>query len=1155
MRLDQIPGSFFGPATLVELLRHRAEHQTHETAYIFLVDGESEELPLTYGELDRQARAIGAWLKMLGLAGERALLLYPAGLEFVAAFYGCLYAGVVAVPAYPPRANRSLSRIQAIVADAGAKVALTTETVLDRVRPVLEQSPDLQTLTWLATDQVPPQIEDDWIFPAGVNGSTLAFLQYTSGSTGTPKGVMLSHANLLHNSALISYAYELTRSGSGIFWLPSYHDMGLIGGITQPLYVCRPNVLMSPMSFLQKPLRWLQAISKYRGTTSGGPNFAYELCVRKISPEQRAGLDLSSWNVAFNGAEPIRAQTLDEFVEAFGPCGFRREAFYPCYGLAEATLIVSGGYKLHPPVLRSVDSKSLEAGLAVEVSGADEGARTLVSCGHNLPDQRIAIVDPETLVVCPDGKVGEIWVAGPSVAQGYWKRPDESERTFRAVIPATGEGPFLRTGDLGFIDGRELFVTGRLKDLIIVRGLNHYPQDIELTVEKSHTALRLDAGAAFMVETEGQEKLVVVQEIERRQTGDVMGVLDAIRRQVAQEHELLVEAVVLIKAGTVPKTSSGKIQRHACRDAFLQGTLEVVADWYETGDSQRPLPVSRPAASARSQPAKKAAAAPPDIAETPAAAEPVSQPALNGHGVIRVAKQETTTETVLRIARELLKERAANLTMASTLAELGVDSLGRLEFVYALEEHFGARFPEEVAAGVDSIENLVAAVDAYLVPQSGLHAPLPAAIDIPADHYRFDRFEEYLQLRESLQMLDATGLPNPFFKAHEGLTNDTTVIGGRELINFSSFNYIGMSGDPEVAEAAKQAIDRYGTSVSASRLVSGEKVLHRELERALAEMVGVEDALILSAGHGTNETTIGHLFGAGDLLLHDALAHNSIVQGCKLSGAKYRAFQHNDWLVLDRLLTDLRPQYRRVLVAIEGTYSMDGDIPDLPKFIEVKKRHKVFLYVDEAHSIGVLGARGRGIGEHFDVNPSDVDLWMGTLSKALGSCGGYIAGNKAVIEYLKYTAPGFVFATGISPANTAAALAAIRLLEQDRGRLETLRQRSELFLRLAKERGLNTGHSHGTPIIPVILGSSVLSLQMSAAMGRRGVNVQPILYPAVEERAARLRFFITSQHTEAQIRHTVDAVAEELHRVQSGESEVGRDDGGATSVFEAAVRR
>jgi len=1157
VRLDQIPGSFFGPATLVELLRHRAEHQTHETAYTFLVDGEAEELHLTYAELDRQARAIAAWLKMLGLEGERALLLYPAGLDFVAAFYGCLYAGVVAVPAYPPRANRSLSRIQAIASDADAKVALTTEMVLDRVRPVLEQTPDLQALTWLATDQVPPQIEEDWTFPTSVEGSTLAFLQYTSGSTGTPKGVMLSHANLLHNCALIAHAYEITRSGSGIFWLPSYHDMGLIGGILQPLYVCRPNVLMSPMSFLQKPLRWLQAISKYRGTTSGGPNFAYELCVRKISPEQRAGLDLSSWNVAFNGAEPIRAETLDEFVEAFGPHGFRREAFYPCYGLAEATLIVSGGYKADPPVLRSVDSKALETGLAIEVSGADEGARTLVSCGQNLPDQQIAIVDPETLAVCPNGKVGEIWVAGPSVAQGYWKRPDETERMFRAFIPATGEGPFLRTGDLGFVEEGELFVTGRLKDLIIVRGLNHYPQDIELTVEKSHPALRLDAGAAFMVETDGQQKLVVVQEIERRQTGDLMGVFDAIRRQVAQEHELIVGAIVLIKAGTVPKTSSGKIQRHACRDAFLQGTLEVVADCYDTGDERGLVPVSRTAATARSA-VKKPAAAPlettPDRGETLAPAEPASQPTLNGHGVIRVAKQETTTETVLRIAREVLKERAANLTMSSTLAELGVDSLGRLEFIYALEEHFGARFPEEVAAGVDSIDNLVAAVEAYLVPQTGLHHPLPAAIDIPADHYRFDRFQEYLQLRESLQLLDATGLPNPFFKAHEGLTNDTTIIGGRELINFSSFNYIGMSGDPEVAEAAKRAIDRYGTSVSASRLVSGEKVLHRELERALAEMVGAEDALILSAGHGTNETTIGHLFGPGDLLLHDALAHNSIVQGCKLSGAKYRAFQHNDWLVLDRLLTDLRPQYRRVLVAIEGTYSMDGDIPDLPKFIEVRKRHKVFLYVDEAHSIGVLGARGRGIGEHFDVNPSDVDLWMGTLSKALGSCGGYIAGNRAVIEYLKYTAPGFVFATGISPANTAAALAAIRVLEQDRGRLEALRQRSELFLRLAKKCGLNTGHSHGTPIIPVILGSSIHSLQMSAALARRGINVQPILYPAVEERAARLRFFITSLHTEDQIRYTVDTVAEELHRVQSGEGELGRD-GTPASIFEPVARR
>jgi acyl-CoA synthetase (AMP-forming)/AMP-acid ligase II len=414
-----------GPATLVELLRQRAECQADDRAYTFLVDGESEEVHLTYRELDRQARAIGAWLQSQDLKGQRALLLYPPGLDFIAAFFGCQYAEVVAVPAYPPRMNRAPSRIQAIAADAGATVALTTEAVLERIGPLIDQTSDLKRLRWLSTDRIDQEYERQWQRPQ-ITGDTLAFLQYTSGSTGTPKGVVLSHSNLLHNSALIAYAFEHTRSASGVFWLPSYHDMGLVGGILQPLYLGRPNILMSPAAFLQKPVRWLQAISRYRATTSGGPNFAFDICARKITRDQRATLDLSSWTVAFTGGEPVRAEILSHFAETFAPCGFRPEAFYPCYGLAEATLLVSGGYKTAPSVVRWFDRKSLEADHVVPIA-ADEGdARALVGCGQTMPDQQIVIADPNGLTRLPAGQVGEVWVSGPSVAQGYWQRADET---------------------------------------------------------------------------------------------------------------------------------------------------------------------------------------------------------------------------------------------------------------------------------------------------------------------------------------------------------------------------------------------------------------------------------------------------------------------------------------------------------------------------------------------------------------------------------------------------------------------------------------------------------------------------------------------------------------------------------------------------------
>jgi 8-amino-7-oxononanoate synthase/acyl carrier protein len=494
------------------------------------------------------------------------------------------------------------------------------------------------------------------------------------------------------------------------------------------------------------------------------------------------------------------------------------------------------------------------------------------------------------------------------------------------------------------------------------------------------------------------------------------------------------------------------------------------------------------------------------------------------------APSPSKAEQVLEEVRRVARERAKGLTLDSSIVDMGLDSLERMEIMAALEERFGGRLPEEVMSQLETCREVLSAVEMYL--GNGRAAPSSVhAAEVPIENYRFDKYPEYVKLRANLDLVEESGVGNPFFNVHEQLAADTTVVDGRELINFSGFNYISMSGDPVVAQAAKDAIDRYGTSVSASRLVSGEKVLHVELERAIADFVGAEASIVYVGGHATNETTVGHLFGPGDLILHDALAHNSIIQGSILSGARRRPFPHNDWRAVDRLLTELRGDYRRVLVAIEGVYSMDGDIPDLPRFIETKKRHKAFLMVDEAHSIGVLGPHGRGIGEFFDVNPADVDLWMGTLSKAFGSCGGYIAGCRAVVEYLKYTAPGFVFSVGIAPSNAAAALAAIRLLEDEPDRVKRLRDRSRLFLALAKKRGMNTGASKDSPVVPIILGNSIHCLQVSRAMAQRGVNVQPILHPAVEERAARLRFFITASHTEDQIRYAVDALTEELVKV------------------------
>ncbi|KST62477.1 fatty acyl-AMP ligase [Mastigocoleus testarum] len=584
-------------STLVDLLHVRAQNQPNRIAYTFLDYGELEpNKHFTYHQLEVHARAIAVCLQSLVESGERALLLYPPGLEFIAAFFGCLYGGVVATPAYPPRRNQKMSRLESIVASSQAKVALTTTSELGKIKERLSENSQLSKLHWIATDSIDNEFAQKWQRPQ-VNSDTLAFLQYTSGSTGIPKGVMVSHGNLLHNSNIIHQSFGHKPTSQGVIWLPMYHDMGLIGGVLQPLYGGFPVALMSPVDFLQKPMRWLEAISCHKATTSGGPNFAYDLCVRKFKPEQFSNLDLSSWEVAFTGAEPVRAQTLENFAATFAPYGFREEAFFPCYGMAETTLMVSGGLKSDPPTTLEVEATALEQNRVVVANDKSENVRTLVSCGGSWSDQKIAIVDPESLTECKTGQIGEIWVCGSSVAGGYWDLSEQTEETFHAYLRHVKNedtkneeqesqvtlGPFLRTGDLGFLHGDELFVTGRLKDMIIIRGQNYYPNDIELTVEKSHPALRPNCGAAFAVEMKGKEQLAIVQEVERSYLRklDVNEVVTSIRRAVAAEYGLQIYAAVLVKTGSIPKTSSGKIQRYACRAGFLNGSLNVVKDWSE----------------------------------------------------------------------------------------------------------------------------------------------------------------------------------------------------------------------------------------------------------------------------------------------------------------------------------------------------------------------------------------------------------------------------------------------------------------------------------------------------------------------------------------------------------------------------------------------
>ncbi|MDJ0509934.1 MAG: AMP-binding protein [Crocosphaera sp.] len=647
--------------TLVDLLQHRSLAQPDNKTYTFLHEGETEAGNLTYATLEQQAKAIASHLQSLNAAGERVLLLYPPGLDFMAGFFGCLSAGAIAIPAYPPRPDQSLSRLEAIATDAQAKFILTISPLVPYLQGRFASSATLEELKILNSNQIIETEARDWEDPS-IDGNTIAFLQYTSGSTGKPKGVIITHQNLLHNLEM-GYKYaDITHETKTVSWLPFGHNTGLVVGVLQPLYSDHPVILMSPLDFLQKPSRWLTAISKYKATQSLAPNFAYDLTAFYTTPEERENLDLSCWEFAVSGAEPIRAETLERFAKTFAPCGFRRQALSAGYGMAESVVGISLGNKNKPPLILNLDRSELQQNRVVVTDNEGENSQKLVGCGEMGREQTIIIVNPDTLSQCNTNEIGEIWVSSPSVAQGYWNRPDATEEAFKGYLKDTQEGPFLRTGDLGFLWENELFVTGRLKDLIIIRGTNHYPQDIELTAERSHRGLRPSCGAAFSVELDSEEKLVIVQEVHEAALESLAQeqVFSAIRQAVSQQHQLQVYAIVLLKPGTIPKTSSNKIQRHACKIGFLENSLEAIASNIQEEVKIREKQVALDHNTLLTTPPEK--------------------------------RQELLQGYLQSLIARVLKADVADINWENPLTSMGLDSLTVVELSDLLQENLGASF-------------------------------------------------------------------------------------------------------------------------------------------------------------------------------------------------------------------------------------------------------------------------------------------------------------------------------------------------------------------------------------------------------------------------------------------------------------------------------
>ena len=691
-------------STLVDLLRWRAAHEPEKPAYVYLKDGTTLECQLNYATLDHQVRSLASRLQQCAQPGDRALLAYSEGLDVVIALWACLYAGVIAVPVPPPdplRARQSLPRLKSILHDAGTDLLLASSNIIAALRPLSAELGMPADARWIDSALLSPEWADQWITPPQ-NAEAVAYLQYTSGSTSDPKGVMVTHGNLMHHCAIVCRAAGLDQESRSLTWLPYFHDYGLAHGLIIPLFAGIPSYLMSPLAFLRRPVKWLEGISHHRITHSGGPNFAYDHCVRRTSEAQRASLDLRAWMVASCGAEPIRASTVNDFVKAFEPAGFKPDAFAPAYGMAEFTLVASLKDRSQHPVIARLQSHALEQGIVAAAETHDTVVRSIVGCGVPAGDTRVAIVDPQTKRRCPPDGIGEIWLAGESRAGGYWNRPEESDRTFRAELADPGEGPFLRTGDLGFVENGQVFVTGRLKDLLIVRGRNYYPQDIELTVEQAHPALRQNGGAAFSIEGPMEEQLVVVQEVSRKSGHfNCEEIASAIRHAVADHHDLHVFDVVLIKPGSLLKTSSGKVQRGACRSAYLSDALAVVGR-----SRMEPLSLE-------------------PIAESPTRDQLLAMPAGDRSRVLADHFQRVIAKSVGRAPITLALDQPLNA--------LGLDSLRAVSLKNQLEDALGFAVPLSTLLQGATVIALVNQILASLSEQGANERAVPPIVPVPRD--------------------------------------------------------------------------------------------------------------------------------------------------------------------------------------------------------------------------------------------------------------------------------------------------------------------------------------------------------------------------------------------------------------------------------------
>lgn len=1106
--------------TMLEAVCWHAGHNPDKIALKFIQESGITE-SLTYQQLWQRVIGVSFEIQRHSTRGERALLLYPQGLEFIVSLLACLQAGVIAVPAYPPRKNRKLSRLTGILLDCSPSIVLTTSSLATSLPEEI-----VTGLKVVATDSAPAIPSDN--VSVDLDPEEIAYLQYTSGSTSDPKGTMITHRAVVANIRQLATAFDLWSDWKIISWLPMYHDMGLVGAVLSPIYLGGSAVLMSPTRFLQDPFSWLKTFDDERGNVAGSPNFGFDLCTKEVRDDQLAGLDLSSIRLIVNAAEPVRADTLDQFQARFGRCGFSPEKILPCFGLAESTLLVTGGPYGQPPQRTAVDRTTAQPRLPSQ----DQATRWSVSCGRAAIGATVLAVDPSKKFPVDDGNIGEIWVDSPANASGYWNNLQLSQATFENYL-ADGSGPFLNTGDLGFILDQELYVTGRSKDLIKIRGRNIFPQDVERLIEQTLPFIDVNSCAAVGFTVADHEQIGVVIESSRdlvrisRTTQSrseleqkFAPIVSELRAAIARECGVNIGAISFVRTGTFPRTTSGKIQRYKCRDLLSCPDETVIYSW---------------------------------MAGKPGIGNEVFE-ADNKPSPLSVSTVDTLamSRLILAIHASLVKslrseDNAENRTIGcdTDFAELGVDSLAAASIIAEVEVVSGVRLsPEELyehstinllarfvaskmdnlhhghsgghpahASGFEHCLNAQPLRQPECIADSGAHctAQLSRPLDrkLASENYRVTR----------MRCLDRYFYDTPFSQV-EG---NHVIHDGRTMLMLASFAYSGLIGNREVSEAATRAIQLFGAGSHGARLVAGTTVLHKQLEQQLARWVSAEDALLFPSGYVTNAATVPALVGPGDTIFADEFNHASLVDGCKLSGAALQTFPHNQVEALERLLAG-SPHGRR-LVIVDGVYSMEGDIAPLPDIVALCKRYDALLMVDEAHSLGVIGKTGKGVQEHFHLPPDAIDIKMGNTSKALASQGGFIAGTKELVDYLRHHARGYVFSTSLGPPQVAAALKALEILEREPERVAALQRNAAQLANGLRQLGFRITDTQSA-IIPLLCKTESQALEMTATCRAAGLFVVPIIYPAVPMNAPRLRLNVMATHTHEQIDHALRILGE-----------------------------